>query len=731
MNRKLFGGVASGLVAVLVLIVVIAVLRGGDEVVMDEAPPERVVAARPESRAEVSAPAAVSAALQAAPAPEPSLSEQEVYEEEPLAETTPAPEPTPEPAPAPKVMPLISVRVIEEGTGLPVPNVRVALTTELEDTGEELPIPGRIGRFDQDSDEKGIAVFADAPPDTYRVTARLGFGPRAEAEEPVVSKMNGKHEIEIVFPAKIQFLCRLMDEAENPVANREIQVGTALPGGGGGNFALAGFNWGVDWETVTTDAEGYFHLLSYEETRSAGIATKGPELFSSKGGRNFFGGGRRGRGDADGPWANPHMHMGRLDAEGETVFVIREEVVVATGVLVNAPDPVGESGYFARVRGGSAFYPALPVEDDTFTFSITPGTRATIEIGQNVESTARRDRNSREKTVEIEFPEEAGPFEFEIEFEERAFVEGVVYLPDGEGAKDVTVTALGAREATEGDAPAPDRGGGRWGNWNGRGDNGSTRIVSPPTDERGRFRMELPPAESYTFSTETETLPEDAKGSDPLTKSWTEIEAGGEVELWLKTSSYLWGEVFDARGYPVPEAQVNLRGPDIPWNSPDFQTYTDADGVFELNIPPIRLAVPDPEEPPEHYVFAFHRTYGGGLGQVFLDDPENRVQVRLADFASLQLTVTENGVPVPEIRFAQLYTVPGFSQPVSSRNSGRMREEDGVYNFRFLLKGLSSVNVWTEGERQVSVRTVLIEDDGPDRVEAAIDLAQPPARSGN
>lgn len=622
----------------------------------------------------------------------------------------------------------VRILVLEEETEVPLQGVRVRLAKESDPDPEtgELPIPSELREpLSAMTNETGRAVFTGVPPDVYQVELRYGSGPRVtdESDLEVTSK---DIDWTCYYTARIPFTFRILDETGNPVANAEYEAGLTTSwgwGGRGGEGNTPGIE--IQWQQVMTDSEGRFTVLAYEDMRGAALRSDRPEIFSPS--FSGEGGESRLRNWMSNRWTNPFFDMRRLSAERENTIVARTDVVIATGVLVDAPEPDSVAGYSAVLRdaGGGGRERAVPlgepigVVDDRFTFLASLEQELEVTIQQSI-PVGEGTRRSIEKTERVVMPEEPGPFEFEIRFGESAEVEGVVLMPDGSPASGVTVEAWSYNQAQEA-SQSPPRG--RWG---GLPDGTMARQVAPPTDRKGRFRLTVPQAATYRFETEGTTLPEDAKGCDPVTVGWEEIKAGKLIELRLKPSSLIWGEVVDLRGYPVPGTQVNLRGPDIPWNSPDFRVETDSEGIFELNIPPIRLAEPDPEEPPSHYLFAWHRVYGGGLGQVFIDQADKPVLIDLAPFTTIAMTVTESGAPVTEIEFQQLYSVPGFDMPITARNSGRRRNFEGRYRFPFLIQGISSVTVWRR-DAEEQAQTVFVDLNSPDPLEVTVDLPAGPS----
>lgn len=759
MNAKRNGAIGGVVALVVIAVVVFLVMRKGDEPVVIERPPAKAVAVAPTATPAAQTPAAVVApAAEAAP-----LAEAVAVQAEPAPVVAPvvvAPTATPE-----AVIPSsgVTIRVVEEGTETPLVGVRVRLSTEDEEAegsgwrggpggfggfGPPAP-PGQAGApLELDTDATGVARFSDVPVDAYTIVARWGMGPR-HVEEKTLSIVAGKSiERTVMYPARQPFKIRLIDEAEQPVANHPVQAvllmnpwaGGGGPGGGGFGAFFDRFAANAEeaWESKTTDASGTITVLGYEGMRGAGIRSDRDELFSSEMPNREGDVANRDRGRDRGPWGqpgwtNPFFDRRELSTGEDLVIIVRRDVVVATGILVDAPKPRSAAGYAASVRGSSLMLPSIPVLSDRFKFLALPSQRLDVTIRQAIAVGGEGTRPSFEKRTEVKLPDEIGPFEFEIDMGDRVEIEGIVYMPDGGPAEGITVYAQGFNEkgAAAETAESVSRrngSGGRdrgMGSWAG-GDSTEARLVANATDSGGRFRLELPKALDYLFGTDTQTLPADAKGSDPVIASWEQLEGGQRIELHLKPSSLVWGEVVDRAGNPVPNTEVNLRGPDIPFNSPDFRAYTDSEGMFELNIPPIRLSAPDPEEPPSHYVFAWNRVEGGGLGQVFIDDADTPVRIQLSPFATVRLTATRGGQPVNELQMSQLYSVPGFSQPISARNNGRRRSGDGTYDFPFLIKGTSSVNVWLPGADD-DVRTIFVDDDSADVQAVAIDFPPPPA----
>jgi len=637
----------------------------------------------------------------------------------------------------------ITIRVIEEGTEMPLPRVQISheFVDPLAAEEESEDNRGRRGwgNFDwgnensiQTNDE-GIAVLSIESSEEVvqslqqnqpiKLSARWGVGPRHESEEIKLIPYS-ENEAVIVYPARQIHRVKLTDVMENPVPNYTMDVSPQQYNFWEGDIYLP--------QEVTTDAEGFAEFRAYPQRRSL-LQVEVPDvaLFKTE----------EGRGTEQG---NPLSLRTRIEDNDEFEIVLLQDVVRVNAKLINAPEV--KAGFERSVSieavddEADIDYWTIPIEDDAFSFSVPVDTDVNVYISQREEFEGGNPRDMRrmfERSPDVELkqlidiPEKAGEMDVDLEFPEREKFLVKVFLPDGEPAENVEVRAYGsASESAAEEASASNNG------WRGRRDqflgriDGTTSVASEPTNNSGVAELDLPPAKSYFFDVVEDTLPEEAKGREPIEMSWEEMESKGEIVILLLPSSLLWGEVIDWNGKPVADATVHLRGPDIPWNDDLFETETDEFGFFELNVPPVRLTEPDPEEPPDYYVFAYARNQGGGLGKAIIDNPEEAINIQINPFAELRVDVTYNGQPVQEIEFNQQYDVPGFDVPISSRNSGNMDEDDGRYRFRFLIEEISTVSIWTydisdENPASLNSFTIPIDDSIGENNHVSIDFAKP------
>ncbi|MDX1972859.1 MAG: hypothetical protein SFY68_10050 [Candidatus Sumerlaeia bacterium] len=674
--------------------------------------------------------------VEVAPATPSPVVEERLPEPQALAEASPTPEPTPElalPA-APLATPdaslpptVLTVLILEEGTRMPLESVDVEVIAVADGStnpfnappAPENPFPA-INPDEQEplkptqaitgTDGRAVLTMPASAMEEFKgrelaLVTDWGVGPRHQV--PLKLNWYNSNTLEVIYPGRKEFLLEVRREDETPVSGLAVAVDVRQyawnrPGG----FFLT--------QQTQTDAEGKAIFLAYAQDRTPLVVATEELVY-------FKGSGRR---SSDG---NPVAMFTNL-REGEAIrLTLVEDAVRAIGTLKNVPDTLKNITMTATVEGGGVNYFTLPVKDNKVTFSTPVSAEVNLFIVQAGDDGDIRRRfqgppPSVEHKMVVKMPDQSGVYEFDIAFAERREVLATVYLPDGEPAKGVRIRGLGFGEGVAAEDSTNQRN--AWRSRLGRID-GESSIRSQLTGSDGKTLIDVPPAASYLFKVDPDTLPEDAKGVDTTELTWADIEAGKELVFQLKPSSLLWGRVVDRAGAGVPNAEVNLRGPDIPWNDPLFQTRTLEDGSFELNVPPIRLTEVDPQEPPDYYVFATGRNVGGGLGKASIDSPEEPVVITLNPYKAFRLKVENQGVPVTNIEFAQLYDVPGFEMPISSRSGGTREDEDGIFRFNFLIEDVSSLNIWAAESDGSTFVMVPVSAEIVNNATYIVDLANP------
>ncbi|MGF1571912.1 MAG: hypothetical protein ACFCU1_02455 [Sumerlaeia bacterium] len=619
---------------------------------------------------------------------------------------------------------VLKVVVIEDTTGMKLMNVDLELvaiadgsTNPFENEPQDFPNIDPANRpqlspLEAVTNIEGVAVMTIADADLkpllgkpMGLVADWGVGPRHEVS--VQLKMNQNNELEINYPGRSEINLHLKREDDSPVTNFPVTIDVrqfdwSQPGG----FFLP--------QELKTNSDGNAVFLSYPQTRTP-IQFRTDEIALFKG---------IGRRSTDG---NPMFAFGNIDPEETIEVTVVEDVVLAIGTLRNVPETLENITMTATVEGEGVNYFTLPVTDKQVKFSAPVDKNLKLYLLQAEDDGDIRRRfqgppPSVELKMDVQLPEQPGIFRFDMEFAERSEVIAKVYLPNGDAAEGVRVRGLGFGESVEASTGT----GGR-NNWQARIGriSGESSIRSQPTNSTGVTIIDVPPASYYLFQVDSDTLPEEARGVETIELAWNELEKGAEIVFNLKPSSLLWGTVLDRNGTAVAGADVYLRGPDIPWNDPLFRTRTVEDGTFELNVPPTRLSAPDPNEPPDYYVFSSARNIGGGLGKAVIDNPEEAVAITLQPFKSFRVEVLKNGAPVTRVDYAQLYDVPGFDLPIRSRDRGQDNDDNGVYRFRFLIEEVSSLNIWESETDSLEFVTIPINAQIVNNGRYRVDLADP------
>lgn len=576
----------------------------------------------------------------------------------------------------------VHLMVLEEGTREPLERVTISLVSR--DGGETVRL---------ETDKHGAAFLSGIAPGAYN--AEINWGRMDTIEGGRVDVPEGQRVYkEFLYPARQSFRFQLVT-GERPVPYRTLRIGLPM------------FHWQDEspilYSDVQTDSQGCFVVRGYEGMRPMIIRSAGAEMYS---------------GEPERGWGNPYSWRWPL-REGEEARTVhlRENVVRATGVLVFPAGTETPANMIATVRSPQFTYWMLGVEDNRFSFVGVPGETASVIVSRRVSPSMGLAGISREKTMQVTLPDEPGDFEFEVPFDERVRVEGVVLRPGNRGARNVQVRAVGL-----GTAPAEQGGGDRGrGRWMPRALQGDASYLSERTDSQGRFSLDLPPATEYMFVPEPGTLPSSAKGHSPLKVAWSELQGGQLVVIVLETSALVWGEVVDERGNPVAGARVALRGSAVDFNADDYAVTTDEHGLFTMNVPPVPGAESLPPGSSRLFVAANHES-GVGYAPAIPDSGE-RVRVRLHRLVSGRLIVTDGGQPATEVEIASFLRPEGFNEPLTRERLRVRRNEEGRYRFDNVPRGITTFTVSRRNAEPANVRTAPLARDARNGLEIVVDVA--------
>lgn len=560
-----------------------------------------------------------------------------------------APKPRPTPAPAEIIGKTeLAVVVIDGGSSKPLEKARVELRR-----GEET-------LFDVNTDATGTVVFGEAAPGDYMLRVRWSTGaPIESGPVTIVADVRTNHLVK--YTPRETFRFRLVDTKGVGMAGVKLTI--TFPTFEGSN-RLEPFV-----ETYTTDNQGYFNILNYTDLgRRLIVNAEGGVLMRRRGEKQ---------------WLNPYTYMPPLNTERypEPVLEGTRDVVTVTGRLVNAPKLKEGEQWQVDASSPPNFQRFLPVAGDEFTFRGLPGETYSVELYRpGAQAPAADDHSTaaelgrilgRNKEVgkQITLPAEPGPFEFEITFEDRVTVKGRVVDENGNPVKDVAVRARGFMQPQG--QPA---GGVRVGF-------GDVDTSSQPSDTDGRFEMALVPAKEYTFLPQAMDPMMAMKGVNSVTKQWEQLQAGEEVLLEMRNPALAWGEVVDERGNPVAKASVRLRGQDLPPGYARFGSGTDADGLFQLDLPTIPGLNPgeSTEATGSMYIEATKQGYGRGLGPVVVDSPDHPVRIVVYKHVQVMINATNGGKPVDQLNISYVYDVPEFTAAFYSGRTVTMDGNAGQY----------------------------------------------------
>lgn len=570
---------------------------------------------------------------------------------EPERNLLPERETKPRPTPAPAVVEgktELAVVVVDEASKQPLEGARVEVMR-----GEEVV-------HDLKTDKTGTVRLEEPAVGDYMVRVRWSTGaPIPSGPVTVVADQLVTHLVN--YTARERFRFRLVDT--KGVGMSGVKLTITFPTFEGSNLADEFV------ETYTTDSQGYFELLNYTDLgRRLKISAEGDLLLRRRGEKT---------------WLNPMTYMPPLNIERypEPVLEGTREVVTVTGRLVNPPPLDKDHQWQVDATAGPNIQRFIPVVDNAFTFRALPGEKYVVDLYRpGAQAPPATDRSTaaelqrllgrnKEVTKRIELPAEPGPFTFDIEFGDRLEVKGRVVDENGRGVEGIAVRARGFA-----DPKGDPRGGVRVGF-------GDTDTSSAPSDAEGAFVIALAPAAEYTFLPQTLDPTQALKGVNSVTKKWEVLQAGEEVIVEVRNPALAWGEVVDEMGQPVARAAVRLRGPDLPPGYARFASSSDADGLFQLDLPTIPGLDPgqSTEATGSMYIEATKQGYGRGLGPVVVDSPDRPVRIVVYKEVQVMINATNGSAPVDQLNISYVYDVPEFSAPFYSGKTVTMDGNAGQY----------------------------------------------------
>lgn len=592
---------------------------------------------------------------------------------------TTAPLPVPPPAAASLVTeeeeeqesesPGVSILVREEQGG-PLENAFVGLRR-----GNERR-PASSARTEAD----GKVLIEGVDPGEYSVVVQWGSGPWHDGG--TIRVRETLTEETVLYPARTRFRIQLVDPEGTPVPNDRLEV--ALAGGRG--------NWGRgdEWEGYVTDGDGFFEVPGYGTTRFFLVRSDSAAIYSA---------------EFDDDWGNPYRFRRTFDAERTGVLIKREDVVEAIGTVVGLPATLpGLRELEVSVRSAEYDYNNLDMVGGQFRFLGAVGSEVTVNFTRGTE---RRNRERipalLEKSETVRLPDRPGRFEFEITFDDRRTVGGIVITPMREPVEGIIVF---------GETPNP-------------GGPGTLRFFSTRTGEDGVFLMELPRSSAYAFLPVRQTMPEEYQGRSPVERSWAELETGDPLEIVLEASSLVWGSVVTIDGQPAPNAVITLQGDGVFWNSWQISARSDEQGFFILNIPPVAATEYAEQGVTENsYVLALDFQRGVGYATAVIDNPDVPADIVLEPFVDTHLYVVAGGAPASDVRVVPQYHVPWRSEPFRPGMRPQTPNPGEPYVVPNLPRGMGSIIVMgTAPDGSEHSKVVAIPGDAqPGRMDVTVDL---------
>lgn len=598
--------------------------------------------------------------------------------------------------------PTVRIRVLEDSTRRPLDRVTVRLVEPGADVSDD--------DLRHRTDSSGVALFHNVSAGQWEVVLR--WGTRAEHRPDTIRIEEGEGgEWTFSYPGREMFAYQLLNQDGSPAGFVELEAGVAI------------HQWqepsAVVFETVRTDAQGNFQVPGFAGMRPVMFRSNNAEMFSVEAEPRE----RRGRGGwgRGGPgYGNPSIDPRPLDADETRTIYRRTDVVLARGLLVNAPRAHVTNPFIATVQSRDYNYIGIEVHNDQFTFAATPGSTARILVSRDSVPGQRLRNRSFEKVVEVEMPEEPGPYDFEIHFEDRLEIAGRVELEDGTPVADVRVIATGYDATLDevGDS-GPVRG------FRGTG-GANAQLTADPTDRRGRFTFELPPARAYVFTPRTDSLPDDYKGYDDMRLEWDDLKTGRELVIVLHPSSLFWGEVVGEDGRPVAGAFVSAGGDLVEFSAWDYNVRTDEDGLFELNVPRLNLATAGTGTAASGrsvVLTARHQSMMGVAPAV--PDSTRPARIEMRQVTSGNFVVTSGGEPVDRVEVSSFFDSPGYENPVPRRDMQVYESEEGRFQFRNVPRGITWFAFSIPGRPLEESVVIQIPPDAGRGQEIPVDLTPP------
>ncbi len=493
----------------------------------------------------------------------------------------------------------LTVTVVEEGRASPLADAVVRLAHE-EDADWRTATTGT----------DGIAVFAGLAAGHY--TPSVSWGGVTYTPSLPVPMAGADRASTLVFPARADFKMQLIDHEGHPLAHTRLRAGPYVRRVTPDVLRRL--------QPLVTDEQGRFALQGYEGTTDFTILSDKPALLRLVEEDTAE--------DSSRPWSNPLWLPSRLmpRAGSFTRIVMRRDLVEARATIVGGPILGPGESRLALIVGSHIDSDFYPVVNDELTFMGWPGDVVVIQftrypdyVDPGIVDYRRMAR--REFSHVQRLPAERGLFDFEIPYPhagqpaEPVTITGRVMTPDNTPVAGVGVTAMAMGEWMQVDEDLPRRAQplARSG----------PRIMThaESSDAEGAFTLALPPGEELILLVNPATIPRGMFHRQSLRYPRATLASGGPLTIQLEYQDLIWGEVIDAGGTPVANAELRVLG----WGAPSGirpRPRSDSEGIFELNVERNPEFVPSSErrhDLPQIYVLATTEDGRAGWAPTFVN----------------------------------------------------------------------------------------------------------------
>jgi hypothetical protein len=591
----------------------------------------------------------------------------------------------------------LTVTVIEEGGASLLADAEVRLAREEE-----------AGWLTATTNADGIAVFPGLTAGHYTPSVSWG-GVTYTSSLPVI--MAGADRARtLVFPARTAFQMQLIDHESAPLAHTRLRAGPYVR-----RVTPDVLN---RLQPVVTDAQGRFTLRGYKGTTDFMVLSEQPALLRLVEEGTTEDSGR--------PWSNPlwlpSRTMPRLGSLSR--IVMRRDLIEARATIVGgAPLGPGESR-MALIVGNHVDSDFYPVVDDELTFMGWPGDVVVIQFTRYPDyvdpAVLDYRRMARREFSHVQrLPSERGLFEFEIPYPnagqlaDPVTITGHVLTPDNTPVAGVGVTAMAMGEWMQvEDLPRRAQPLARSGL--------RTMTHAGLTDADGAFSLALPEGDELLLLINPATIPKGMFNRQSLRRARTALASGEPLILHLEYQDLIWGEVIDADGVPVANADLRVLG----WGAPPgirSRVRSDSEGFFEIDVERIPDFVASSESQhdlPQIYVLATTRDGRAGWAPTLLNLTEP-TRVVLLPSSRVTLHVRQPGRVVRFVRVRARFEAREVQQASWRTELQQHFSDDGSFELGTWPRGITNLLITLPDG---SEHTLTIPPNAPSRWQVTLSV---------